>query len=93
MTVTATATPTLQSQPGAGVSVLGSNQISATDEVQQAMRWIPGVQMTQVGRSGGSTSLFIRGGNSDANKVLIDGLPMNDIGGVVEFANTSRQRP
>ncbi|MDA8350324.1 MAG: TonB-dependent receptor [Pseudomonadota bacterium] len=87
VTVTATATPTLQSHLGAAVTVLGSNQVSRTDEVQDALRWIPGVQVTQTGRPGGTTALYIRGGNSDANKVLVDGIPMNDIGGAVEFAD------
>ena len=87
VTVTATATPTLESHLGSAVTVLGQKQVASTDEVQQALRWIPGVQMTQTGRIGGTTALYIRGGNSDANKVLIDGIPMNDIGGAVEFAD------
>lgn len=89
VTVTATAVPTLESQLGAAVTVLGSNQIASTDEIQQPLRWIPGVQVTQTGRLGGTTALYVRGGNSDANKVLIDGIPMNDIGGAVEFADIS----
>lgn len=87
VTVTATAIPTLQSHLGSAVTVLGSNQIAGSDEIQEPLRWIPGVQMTQTGRPGGTTALYIRGGNSDANKVLIDGIPMNDIGGAVEFAD------
>lgn len=89
VTVTATAIPTLESHLGAAVTVLGSNQIAGTDEIQQPLRWIPGVQMTQTGRLGGTAALYIRGGNSDANKVLIDGIPVNDIGGAVEFADIS----
>jgi len=89
VTVTATATPTLESHLGAAVSVLGSNQLAGSDEVQEPLRWIPGVQMTQTGQIGGTAALYVRGGNSDANKVLIDGIPMNDIGGAVEFADLS----
>jgi iron complex outermembrane receptor protein/vitamin B12 transporter len=89
VTVTATAIPTLESHLGAAVTVLGSNQVAGTDEIQEPLRWIPGVQMTQTGRLGGTTALYIRGGNSDANKVLIDGIPMNDMGGAVEFADIS----
>jgi vitamin B12 transporter len=47
VTVTATATPTLESHLGAAVSVLGSSQLAGTDEVQEPLRWIPGMQMTQ----------------------------------------------
>jgi vitamin B12 transporter len=89
VTVTATATPTLESHLGAAVSVLGSDQLAGSDEVQEPLRWIPGVQMTQSGQVGGTTALYIRGGDSNANKVLIDGIPMNDIGGAVEFADIS----
>jgi vitamin B12 transporter len=89
VTVTATGTPTLESHLGAAVSVLGTNQLAGTDEIQEPLRWIPGVQMTQTGQIGGTTALYIRGGNSDANKVLIDGIPINDIGGAVEFADLS----
>ena len=87
VTVTATATPTLKSHVGSAVTVLGQKQVASTDEIQEALRWVPGLQMTQSGRLGGTTALYIRGGNSDANKVLIDGIPMNDIGGAVEFAD------
>lgn len=87
VTVTATATPTLESHLGGAVTVLGSNQVESTDEVQQSLRWVPGLQVTETGRLGGTTALYIRGGNSDANKVLLDGIPMNDIGGAVEFAD------
>ena len=67
VTVTATATPTLESHLGAAVSVLGSNQLAGSDEIQEPLRWIPGVQMTQTGQIGGTTALYVRGGNSDAN--------------------------
>jgi len=46
----------------------------------------------QSGGRGGTTSVSIRGGSmtsSAFNKVLIDGIPMNDIGGAVEFGNIS----
>jgi iron complex outermembrane receptor protein/vitamin B12 transporter len=40
----------------------------------------------QTGQRGGTTSLFIRGGNSNFTKLLVDGVPANDIGGGVDFA-------
>ncbi len=33
--------------------------------------------------------MFIRGGNSDFNKILVDGIPVNDIGGAFDFAQLS----
>ena len=87
VTVTATGTPTLQQNVGSAVTVLTQDQFQHTRDIQEALRLVPGVQVTQTGQTGGTTAIFIRGGNSDANQVLIDGISMNDIGGAVEFAN------
>ncbi len=87
VTVTATGTPTPEAQVGAPVSVLTADQFRYSTEVQDPLRLIPGVQVTQTGQVGGTTGLSIRGGNVNANKVLIDGVPADDIGGAVEFAN------
>jgi outer membrane cobalamin receptor len=38
---------------------------------------------------GGSTTFFLDGGNSDYTKVLIDGVPVNQPGGLVDFSNFS----
>jgi vitamin B12 transporter len=87
VSVTATATPTPIAQIGASVTVLTSEDYRQYTEVQDSLRQIPGLQVTQTGQLGGTTALSIRGANTDANKVLIDGVPVNDIGGAVEFAN------
>jgi vitamin B12 transporter len=87
VTVTATGTPTLQQNIGSSVAVLTQDQFQHTRDIQEALRLIPGVQVTQTGQAGGITALYIRGGNSNANKVLIDGIGINDIGGGVDFAN------
>ena len=42
---------------------------------------VPGATVVRVGSSGGVTSLFLRGGNSNYVKVLVDGVPMNQAGG------------
>ena len=87
VTVTATGTPTPEAQTGASVTVLQARDFRYSPEVQEPLRLIPGVQATQTGQMGGLTDLFIRGGNSNANKVLIDGVPADDIGGGVNFGN------
>jgi iron complex outermembrane receptor protein/vitamin B12 transporter len=89
ITVTSTGAPTPQSQLGAAVTILDASSYQGTRDIQEGLRFVPGVQATQSGQAGGTTGLYIRGGGSDANKVLIDGIPMNDIGGNVEFANIS----
>ena len=87
ITVTATGTSTPEAQTGASVTVLASKDFQYMLEVQDPLRLVPGVQITQTGQMGGTSGLNIRGGDTDANKVLIDGAPANQIGGGVEFAN------
>jgi vitamin B12 transporter len=88
ISVTATASPTPIAQIGASVTVLtADDSYRYSTEVQDPLRLVPGLQVTETGQAGGTTGLSIRGGNTDANKVLIDGVPVNDIGGAVEFAN------
>lgn len=85
VTVTATGTPTPQAQVGASVTLLSEPDSTDKLDVHEALRLAPGAQITQSGQRGGLGELFVRGGNSDANKVLIDGIPVNDIGGAVDF--------
>ncbi len=87
--VVATATPIPESQTGASVNVISREDLETTRDVQQALRLQPGVQATQSGEFGALASLFLRGGPSDANKVLIDGVEANDIGGRMDFAELS----
>jgi vitamin B12 transporter len=55
--------------------------------VGEVLRSSPGVQVIQTARRGGVTSLFVRGGESDYTKVLIDGIPVNDAGGSFDLAD------
>ena len=87
ITVTANGTPLPEAQTGASVTVIPEKDFRYMPEVQDPLRLVPGLQMTQTGQMGGSSGLSIRGGGTDANKVLIDGVPANTIGGGVEFAN------
>ena len=86
ITVTATGLPTPEAQVGFPVSVVKQEEFPTALNVQQPLRLIPGVQMSQIGQTGNTTSLYIRGGGSDASKVLVDGLPASFVGGTVEFA-------
>lgn len=85
ITVTATGTPTPQAQVGASVTLLSRDDYADKLDVHEALRLLPGAQLTQTGRRGGLGDVFVRGGNSNANKVLIDDVPANDIGGAVDF--------
>ena len=91
VSVTAAATDVLPSQVGAPVTVLDSTTLGmlGKPDVLEALRLVPGVSLVQTGGRGGITSAFVRGGNSNFNKVLIDGIPANDIGGSVDLATYS----
>lgn len=83
--VTATGTQIPESQVGASITVLSNDRLENTLDVLEPLRFVPGAQIVQAGQRGGQTSLFIRGGNSNAEKVLLDGIPMNEIGGVADL--------
>ncbi|MGH9451895.1 MAG: TonB-dependent receptor [Terriglobia bacterium] len=87
--VSATGQATPQSQTGAPVSVIGPHELKALNklDVLDALRLVPGVAVVQVGQRGGVASVFVRGGNDDFNKIIIDGIPANEIGGQFDFAN------
>jgi iron complex outermembrane receptor protein/vitamin B12 transporter len=87
--VSAAATELPESQVGASVTILDQTvlQFLNKPDVLEALRLVPGVQVTQTGQRGGTTSLFVRGGNANFNTVIIDGIPVNDIGGSFDFAN------
>jgi vitamin B12 transporter len=87
--VSANATALPESQVGASVTVLdrGALQSLGKPDVLEALRLVPGVQMVQTGQRGGTASLFVRGGNANFNKVIVDGVPANEIGGTFDFAN------
>jgi vitamin B12 transporter len=87
--VSASATPLPESQVGASVTVLDRDVLQSLGkpDVLEALRLVPGVQIVQTGQRGGTVYLFVRGGNTNFNKVIVDGVPANDIGGAFDFAN------
>lgn len=50
-----------------------------------ALRSVPGVSIARSGSLGAQSSLFLRGGESDYVRVLVDGVPMNDPGGAIDL--------
>ena len=85
--VTATRTPFPLQESGASVSTLESGQLEVMQPVaaSDAIRFLPGAVVNTVGQRGSQSSLFVRGGDSRYNKVLIDGVPVNDPGGIFDF--------
>lgn len=66
-------------------------QRSGRPSVLDALRASPGVAVVQTARRGGVTSLFVRGGESDYTKVLVDGIPVNDAGGAFDFSDLTTE--
>ncbi len=87
--VTATGTPTPDAQVSSAISTLPTTDFATRMQVLDDLRLAPGMDVVQTGQRGGATSLFIRGGNSDANKVMMDGIPAEDVGGAFDFGNIS----
>jgi len=83
--VTATGTPIPQSQTGAATSVLGPLDLDLRLDMVSALRLMPGTFVVQAGQMGAQTSLFVRGGASDANMILVDGTSAGDLGGRFDF--------
>ncbi len=89
ITVTATRYPVPPESLAATLTVLHGDELRAEGIrfVGDALREVPGVQVVQGGGYGAATSLFVRGGQSDYVKVLIDGVPVNDPGGAYDFGS------
>ena len=89
--VTASANAVPESQVGASVTVLDRDTLDALakPDILEALRIIPGADVIQIGARGGITSVFVRGGASNFSKVLIDGVPANDIGGAFDFSEVT----
>ncbi|HXJ94099.1 MAG TPA: TonB-dependent receptor [Terriglobia bacterium] len=78
----------LAPQVGSSVSVLSQSDMEdrGNQTIYDVLRAVPGVSVNQSGRWGGVTSVFVRGGESDYNLVLMDGIPLNQFGGSFDFA-------
>jgi vitamin B12 transporter len=87
MVTTATRTPVVRDSVPESVTVLQGDDLRARGivSIADALKDVPGVAIVQTGSFGGTTSLFMRGGQSTYTKVLIDGVPVNQSGGVFDF--------
>ena len=87
VTVTAAGVPVPAEDSGAQVSALNASQLEGMQSVAaaDALRFLPGAVVSTAGRRGGQSSLFVRGGDSRYNKVIVDGVPIDDPGGFFDF--------
>ncbi len=85
--VTAAGTPLPVDDGGAPVALLDGPTLETMRPVaaSEALRFLPGAVVNAAGRRGGIASLFVRGGESRYNKVIVDGVTPNDPGGIFDF--------
>jgi outer membrane receptor protein involved in Fe transport len=78
----------LAPQIGSSVTVVDKQAIEdeGAETLAGSLRNVPGVAINRTGQLGAVTSAFIRGGNSNYDLVMIDGIPMNDFGGGFDLA-------
>jgi vitamin B12 transporter len=87
LVVTAERTPLPAGNVTSSVTVLQGDELRARGvrTIADALREVPGASVVSSGSFGGQVSLFLRGGESDYTKVLIDGVAMNQPGGAFNF--------
>jgi outer membrane cobalamin receptor len=87
--VTAAAEPALRAATVAAVDVVTREQIEDREEIwlTPVLSSLPGASFSSLGPMGGITTFFLDGGNSNYTKVLVDGVPVNEPGGLVDFSN------
>jgi vitamin B12 transporter len=85
--VTATRSPVPTEAAGADVETLSRGQVEVMQPVaaNDAIRFLPGAVVNTAGQRGGLSSLFVRGGDSTYNKVIVDGVTINEPGGTFDF--------
>jgi outer membrane cobalamin receptor len=85
--VTATRTPVPAEESGASISTLENAQLETMNPIaaDDAIRFLPGAVVNTAGQRGGISSLFVRGGQSTYNKVIVDGVAIDNPGETFDF--------
>jgi len=85
--VTATRDPVPSESAGAEVETLSGTQLATMrpGAADDALRFLPGTVLNATGQRGALTSLFVRGGDSTYNKLIVDGVTINAPGGFFDF--------
>jgi outer membrane receptor protein involved in Fe transport len=79
----------LAPQIGSSVSLVSKQDIDdrSAQNALEVIRGVPGIEVSQAGRRGGVTGVYIRGGESKYNAILMDGIQLNDFGGSFDMAS------
>jgi vitamin B12 transporter len=87
--VTDTGAPTPQPQTSAATTVLGPLDLATRVDLTSVLRMMPGATVVQTGQLGSQASLFVRGGDSDDNKIVLDGADVGNLGNQFDFGQLS----
>jgi len=87
--VTANAQPLNLDRTPAPVDIIGAQEIQQRQAVSlpDLLSTQTGVSIARTGPIGGLATVFLDGGDSTFTKVLIDGIPVNEPGGDLNFSN------
>jgi vitamin B12 transporter len=87
VTANRTETPTVLA--GSTTTVITKEEIEAWQDVvvSDLLQTVSGVTINRSGGYGAVTSIFTRGGDSDYTKVLLDGIPLNEPGGLLDLSS------
>lgn len=85
--ISATGTEVPLKETSTSTTIITKPQMEARQDprVEEFLRDVPGATISQTGSRGGQTSLFLRGGNSNMNLVMLNGFRLNDTGGAFDF--------
>ena len=91
--VIGTPVPRAAEAMGAAVTVIEGRELRrrGVTRVLDALREVPGASIVQSGSFGASSSLFLRGGESDHVQVLVDGIQVNQPGGAFDFSGLTTE--
>ena len=91
--VSATRTEAPSSQVGASATVFTAGDLERLQKplLADLLMTTPGAMLVRSGGPGTVTSLFVRGGESDYNKILLDGIPLNEPGGTYFLGNLTTE--
>jgi vitamin B12 transporter len=91
--VSATRTDAPAGQVASAVTVFDAEEIERKQEplLSDLLRDAPGTTVVRTGAPGAVTSLFVRAGESNYTKVLLDGIPLNEPGGAFNLSNITTE--
>ncbi|MCB2077128.1 MAG: TonB-dependent receptor [Novosphingobium sp.] len=92
ITVVATGSDIRVEESGQSISVVGLEEIASVQgaDIARVLERLPGVSLVRNGTLGGTTSMFVRGANSQQLLVMVDGVRVADVAapsGGYDFAN------